>query len=1472
MAAETITVPAQQSGNFNASLTIGAAPTRSGYTFDGWNTASSGSSGVSYAVGASFTVPASNTVLYARWTINNYTVTYDDNVAAETITVPAQQSGNFNTSLTIGAAPTRSGYTFAGWNTQANGQGTAYAVGASFTVPATNTVLYARWTINSYVVTYNANGGTGAPSSSTVQFGSTATVASSASNPSRTGHTFDRWTTVSDGTGSMYLPGATFTMGAGNVALFAKWTVNNYTVTYDDNVASETIGVPAQQSGNYATSVTVGSAPSRTGHTFAGWNTQANGQGTAYSAGASLTVPASNTVLYAQWNTNTYTVSYNLDGGSGTAPASQTAAFNSTVPVSNTTATRIGFTFAGWSSASGGQGTTYSVGDSYTVPATNSWLYARWTAVPYTVAFVANDDANNPATGLPANITNRNYQQSVTVPGMEPTRPSYVFNGWNTAANGSGTSYTASGTLTMPAANVTLYAQWVPASFGVVYNANGGSGAPAPTNNSFGSTVTISTTQPTRTGHTFRWWTTTLAGTGTTHRNPATGSSVTSFTMPGSQVTLYAQWEVDSYTVAYNANLGSNAPASQNVDYDSVVTASSNTPTRAGYQFLAWNTAANGSGTSYAPGGSFQMPAANVTLYAQWQAVTYSVTYNVNGGGSVAPATQSATTDSTVTVSSTLPTRAGYDFAGWNTSAGGTGSPRTPGGTFTMPTNHVTLYAQWNPQTLGISYSGNGGAGVPGAQTGVVDSSVTLSATVPTRTGYTFTGWNTAVNGSGVSRASGATFTMPTSAVVLYAQWQAIPYAINYGANNGSGAPNPTSHVYLDAVTLSATNPTRNGYWFNGWNTESDGSGTTHVAGGSLTMPASDVTLYAQWVANEYRVVYNANGGDDAPADQVLATDSSVTVSTTPPTRVGHTFDGWNTNADGTGTPRAAGATFAMPPSNTTLYAQWLVVSYPLTYAANGGTSNPVSIPYGTTVTVTSDVPTREGHTFLGWATSSNGSGSSYVAGNTFSMPAAALTLYAQWSANNYSVTYFANGGSSAPSAQSETFGTTVSVSATPATRAGYSFDYWTTQADGQGTRRDSGSSFTMPASNVVLYARWTAQSFNVTFNANGGSGAPSGASGATDSTVTLPSTIPTRSGYDFVGWNTLQAGTGTGYQPGSSFTMPPNNVVLWAQWQPRRFVLTYDVNGGATNPPVGIQALTDSSIQAASTTPSRVGYTFAGWNTAADGSGTATTGGSNFNMPPNDVTLYAQWTANTYAVVYDANGGTGGPGQLSGTTDSTVTVSNVVPSRVGYTFAGWNTAADGSGTARAVGGTFTMPAANVSLFAQWTLVPPAPVAPEVRELPAPAVEIVVSGRSVEIEPLAVEPPAGDAWDQSTMGLYRVGVAQAQETGNLRATGSLPARETRLETPGGVWTVDRAEGTVSFVADANFVGREQVGFAVTTRLGIEYQSTLTVDVTEVRPTLPVSGIEAARPLTWALWTIVVGLFVGGVRRTRTRRV
>jgi uncharacterized repeat protein (TIGR02543 family) len=526
----------------------------------------------------------------------------------------------------------------------------------------------------------------------------------------------------------------------------------------------------------------------------------------------------------------------------------------------------------------------------------------------------------------------------------------------------------------------------------LAYDAQGGSGAPGNQTGNPASNVTVSTTEPTRDGYTFQGWNTQADGNGTSYSGGDT------YTLPNSGTdTLYAQWQINTVTLAYDPQGGTGEPADQTGDAGSDVTVSSTVPTRDGYTFEGWNTQADGNGTSYSGGDSYTLPNSGTdTLYAQWQINTVTLEYDPQGGIGE-PADQTDDAGSNVTVSTTEPTRDGYTFEGWNTQADGNGTNYSGGDPYTLPSSGVdTLYAQWTtvvtaPETVTLTYDAQGGTGAPDDQTGDAASDVTVSSTVPTRDGYTFTGWNTQADGNGTSYSGGDTYTLPNSGTdTLYAQWQINTVTLTYDPQGGTGEPADQTGDAASDVTVSSTEPTRDGYTFTGWNTTAGGSGTDYSGGDTYTLPNSGTdTLYAQWAFNDVSVTLTGDPGSDA------------TVPTTVPTRDGYTFKGWNTAEDGSGTNYSGGDAYTLPNSGTvTLYAQWEINTVTLAYDPRGGTGEPAdqSGDAGSDVTVSSSEPTRNGYTFVKWNTIADGSGMDCVGGDIATLPSSGtLTLYAQW-------------------------------------------------------------------------------------------------------------------------------------------------------------------------------------------------------------------------------------------------------------------------------------------------------------------------------------------------------------------------------------------------------------------------------------------------------------------------------------------
>lgn len=421
--------------------------TRTGSFFAGWNTQADGN-GVNYAEGQTFSMGKRDVVLYAMWNSNPvYRITYDAN-GALTGTVPTDNN-YYKTGDDISVAGNpgslaRSGYVFVGWNTAANGLGINYTQGELYTMQSSDVTLYASWytgqTYNvMYVITTPPTGTvSGAAPVDTTNYpsGTTVTVSGNTGNLACTDYTVTGWSTGYGGTGTVYGFDDIFLMPAGGVLLYAVWTINEYTVSFNTQGGSAILPQTVTH-GSYATQPT---APTRDHYTFLGWYSDA---GFTMEWDFATDPVTSDMTLYAKWDGDDYTVTFNSNGGTSVAP--QTIEYPGTV-TQPTNPIRTGYTFQGWFSDPG-LTIAWNFAD---IVSENMTLYGKWQANTYTVTFISNGGtAPNPSTitvtyGLPY--------------GTLPTtsRTGYFFWGWYL----SGTGTITSGSIVNTAADHTLYADW----------------------------------------------------------------------------------------------------------------------------------------------------------------------------------------------------------------------------------------------------------------------------------------------------------------------------------------------------------------------------------------------------------------------------------------------------------------------------------------------------------------------------------------------------------------------------------------------------------------------------------------------------------------------------------------------------------------------------------------------------------------------------------------------------------------------------------------------------------------------------------------------------------------------------------------------------------------------------------------------------------------------------------------------------
>ena len=1005
--------------------------------------------------------------------------------------------------------------------------------------------------------------------------------------PIRTGYTFLGWYDVSgnkieDG-GASYVP-------ASDITLYANWTTNVYTVALNNQGAT-----------------TAGST-----QVYEKYNTGI------YKESGCTTQMTTNTNPITKPERQ-YTLTYNTNGGS--------------VNSLNTTAS---YTFGGYYTGAGGSGTQLinangNVTNSFatTTYTDNATIYANWIR-------------NNIALAT-------------------PTRAGYIFNGWYTELNG-GTQITSSSTIT---SNMIVHAHWTPITYNVVYNANGATeGSTATSGHTYDSarqltpngyarkyTVTFNYNgngQGNTTAvvsATFKGWnnspsidsssystgssTSPITSTGTGMSNNAWVKNLT--TTNGATISLYAHWNLGSVTLP--------------------------TPTRTGYTFLGWY---DDSGNRIGNGGENYTPVENKTLYAYWSVNVYTLTINPNGGSIIysdTNATSSAfnikfqygsnrflgTFNNNISAYNStvgMPIRTGYIFNGWAvTSGGGTVNYYSTPGTYGYISDDftksqctttswayylyngnyagdATITAQWIPITYSINYNGNGATEGSTATSGhTYDSARQL-----TPNGYarkytviynyngngqgndsanaiaTFKGWNNSPSTDSSSYGTGSS-TSPITDIndgMANSAW-----VKNLTATNGDTL-NLYAHWTLGTVKLPA--PSRIGYTFAGWYDSANGGNKIADAGMKYT-PEKNITLYAHWTPNVYKVELNNQNATTAGSTEV--------------------YEKYNT-----GIYKESGCTIQMTANSNPIEKP--EKQYTLTYNANGG-----SVASQTAIA---------GYTFGGYYTSTGGIGTQLINSNGYvtsnlvtTKYIANTTIYAKWTRNNITLI-------------------------TPS-RTGYIFNGWYTEVNG-GTQITSGSTIT---SNMTIYAHWTPIKYNISYNSNVSDGSISGNTVTSAHTYDEAKQLTTNgftrkytvtynyngngqgnttavANATFNGWNNSKSENSASYDVASSESpiMNINSGMANIAW-----VKNLTATDGTTLNLYAHWTLGNVTLP----TPTRTGYLFDGWYDASKGGNKIGNAGESY-IPEKNITIYAHWTPITYNINYNTNVN---DGSVSGNTATSI-------------------------------------------------------------------------------------------------------------------------------------------------------------------------------------------------------------------------
>jgi uncharacterized repeat protein (TIGR02543 family) len=657
------------------------------------------------------------------------------------------------------------------------------------------------------------------------------------------------------------------------------------------------------------------------------------------------------------------------------------------------------------------------------------------------------------------------------------------------------------------------------------------------------------------------------------------------------------------------------------------------------------------------------------TLFAHWT-TEQKAAFNANGG-SCSTASLTATIGGVYPALPT-PSKTGYAFAGWYTTAGG-GSLVQSGDTVTATATR-TLYAHWTTKQK-VIFDGVGGTPAVACRTNTIGNTYGKFPAA-TLAGQALLGWFT--HRVGGTQVLSTDIVPPWTPRTLFAHWTTEQKA-TFNANGGFCSTASLTATIGGAYPALPT-PSKTGYAFAGWYTKASG-GTLVQAGDTVTATASR-TLYAHWTKKQ-KVIFDGVGGEPAVACRTNTIGGAYGKFPTA-TLAGQALLGWFTHR--------VGGTQVLPtdivPEWTprTLFAHW-TTEQTVVFDANGGTTpeaqrkRTIGTTYGTL-----PAATRPGYALLGWYTKASG-GSAVAAGATVTA-VATRTLYAHWT-DRQVTTFKGNGGT--PSTQKTTNTIYATYGAMPTAQlSGHVFLGWFNAAEG-GKQVYTDSTVTLAAERT-LYAHWTDRQV-VTFKGNGGT--PS-AQKTTNTIYAKYGAFPSVSwaNHVFLGWYTAAAeGDGKRVYTNSTVTLAGTRT-LWAQWTDKQ-VVTFRGNGGSPD----VQRHTNTMGKAYGTLPEpkRSGHVFQGWFTAEEG-GTQVKGADKATAATAR-TLYAHWT-DKQVTTFKGNGGTP---STQKTTNTIYAAYGTLPSatRSGQVLEGWYTAADG-GKRVYTNSTVTLAAAR-TLYAHWT-------------------------------------------------------------------------------------------------------------------------------------------------------------------------
>lgn len=1175
--------------------------------------------------------------------------------------------------------------------------------------------LYAQWEKCSYTVRYHANGGSGTMEDQHFDYGEQKELSENKFLPPTETQKFKYWSTdPNDKTGNVYSNTQSVMnltdKNGGVVDLYAQWTNDNtkYTLIYDANGGEGTMDKEICTFGKLHT-LKVNKFTYK-GHQFLKWNTEPDGSGTSYGDGEQIVINQNNDklfyslTLYAQWQTDKYTVRYHANGGDGSM-SDQTFKYHEEKALHKNEFTMSHGTFVCWNTKPDGSGISYKdeqvVRDLTTVNGAYYDLYAIWNKDLYKVIYNSNESGNGEGNELSQFFE---YDKETKLDKNTFTNGSKVFKEWNTKADGTGDSFSDEQKVINlidiykdedpDITSMKLYAQWVDAKeyYTVKYNKNASDATGTMENQIYeiGVPNNLTKNQFKRKGYRFVGWATSSTGTSKYEDGAWIAKDLTS---AGGTITLYAKWEADEYTIVYDGNgATSGSTASQLAKRDEEKTIKSNGYIKEGNSFICWNTQKDGSGTNYSPGQKVKNLTTEkngtVTLYAQWHQFSYTVKFFGSGAsGYMEPQTFKFGEEKALSLNKFV--NGNKQFKGWSTTENGS-VKYVDGQKVKNLTSEdggvVNLYAVFEEKLYTVKFNANGGKGTMANQTFEKDEAKKLTKSSFKKAGYSFAGWSKSSTSNTIVYKDEETvknIANPGETIELFAVYTNKSYTVIYDGNGAtSGSTANSTHYYDKAKNLTANGYKRTGYYFKGWTTTPKGkkvyedkqSVTNLLTAEQIENGTVSYKLYAYWEPINYQVSYDPSGatsGTMSNSDHVY--DEAKNLNANTYKRTGYTFKNWYlaTNTSKTFEDEESVKNLTTVDNDVVkLKVNWLANTYYVVYHGNGsdgGSMQTSTHTYDVAKNLNANQYTREGYNFVGWSTSANGS-VKYQDGQSVKNLTATnygtVDLYAVW--------------------ETKTYKNTVKH-----------YAYGFKNKEGNNTSKDAYLIGTTNKS--VKYGE------NFTFNMN--------------NKVSIPN------GFYVERYFYTNEYSKTGHMESYAFDenvkQLSRDMNFEMHYTPYTYKITYNLGGGTNNAnnPTSYNVLYGVTLNNAT----RTGYKFDGWY---DDNGNKVTGinkGCNANFKSSsdlynqlttrttgNINLTAHWVAKSYTIVYHGNGNTGGSTASSTHQyDEAKALTANGFTKTGYKFKNWSRNEDGTGKTykdkEVVKNLTDKDDDVIDLYAQWT-------------------------------------------------------------------------------------------------------------------------------------------------------------------------